>query len=358
MEFTLDVATLRQEVNLLQGIAEKKAGVAALSSLLIEASDQEIKLTASDLDTTLKTSVKASVKKEGSLCIPAQKLSDIVRSVEKGSITLKQEANNWTRITAGPSKFRVQGISVDQYPEIEISSGSTVELDGGAFIDMVDKTSFAITLEPSRFTLSGANLTVSDGKAVMAATDGHRIAVASLEIEDADAEFEILIPKKTLAEVCRMAGKTLVITDCKNQIVFTSGKRTIVSRKLTGTFPDYKLALPKNNNTKFSISSDALGKALRRVAISADDLNFSVKLDIAADKLTLSSSGDGESEEVIKIDAVGVPETGKKVHLNWKYMADFLGVTKKVTIAVGGATDPLDIREGDSIYIQVPLREA
>lgn len=357
MEFTVDVATLRPEVNLLNGIAEKKAGVAALATLLIEASDEGVRLTGTDLDTTLTTHVEASVKTGGSVCIPAQKLCDIVRSLDKGKLTIKQEANNWVRITCNTSKFRVHGLSTEHFPEIEKIEGDSIELDAKTFTSMVSKTAFAISPETTRYVLAGANLEVGDGKVRLVTTDGHRLAVSEHDIES-DHEFAVLIPKRALSEAVRMTEGSIKIVNGKNHISFESADRVMTSRKLNGSFPDYRAAIPKNNSLTLTMKSDELSRALKRVAISADDLNHSVKMSISEKKLTLSSSTDGESEETLEIQAAGVPDGGATVHLNWKYMCDFLGVTEKVTLRLGDATSPVEVKEKDSTYIQVPLREA
>lgn len=356
MEFTVDVATLRPEVNLLNGIAEKKAGVAALATLLIEASDEGVRLTGTDLDTTLNTRIDADVKTGGSVCIPAQKLCDIVRSLDKGKMTIKQEANNWVRITCNTSKFRVQGLSTEHFPEIEDVEGDSIEMDGKSFASMVSSTSFAITNEPSRFVLCGANLEIADGKAKMVATDGHRLALCEVDCES-EEDFQVLIPKRALSEAVRMAGKTLKIVNGKNHISFESDERLMTSRKLTGAFPDYRAALPKDNSLKFSVKSEDLSRALKRVAISADDFNHSVKFAISEKNLVMTSADDGESEETLAIKAEGVPDGGGKVNLNWKYLCDFLAVTDSVTLSIGESNSPVEVKGGHSTYIQVPLRE-
>lgn len=356
MEFTVDVATLRPEVNLLSAIADKKASVAVLATILIETTDNGIRLTGTDMESTLRTEIRCDVKTEGSVCVPAQKLCDIVRSLDNGKITIKSEPNNWVRLLCNSSKFRVQGLGKEHYPEVPEVDGDEVEMDAQAFAFLVSQTAFAASAENMRFIPSGANFEVKDGKVVMATTDSHRISISNAACEPEDADFTALLPKRALSEAVKMSDKRLTIKNSKNLVEFSSGNRILVARKHSGEFPEYRKVIPTEEQVSFSIDSEVLAKALRRVSVSSDDLSHSVTLQVTKDGIKLFSASNGEAEESIKVKTEGAEDSDMEIHLNWKFLSDFLAVTKRVRFSIETPTRPIKVEEGDAIYILVPLR--
>lgn len=358
MDFSINVDTLKKEVNLLQGVAEKKSGVAALSSLLIESTDTGIRLTGTDLDTTIQSEVTAEVTKEGAICVPAKKLCDIVRSMDSGTIKFKKEANDWVKVTCNTSKFRMQGMSKDQFPQIPEIEANEVIIDGETIKSMIKHTCFAVTQEESRFALNGAKIEIANGKAKMIATDGHRIALMEDDIDDIEAELDVLVPKRALVEITKFADNELVIKDSTNHIKFESGDRVLITRKLAMNFPNYEMAIPKNNDVEVAFDATEMVKALKRVAIMADERNRSCRLELLEDKMLLKATADGESEETVKCVVENYPEEGLTIHLNWQYLVEFLSTCTDPVFHLKNAMSAVEVVDGTSKYIVMPLRAA
>lgn len=356
MEFSIESDVLKKEVSLLQGIAEKKSGIAALSSLLIEATKDGVRITGTDLAITVQADIEATVKKEGDICVPAKKLYDIARNLREGTVKFKKDDNNWVRITCNKSKFRMTGLAREHFPVIPTITSDEVLLDADLFKSMVKHTCFATTQEESRFALGGAKLEIADGKATMVATDGHRIALVSEDIEDPEASLDILVPKKALLEVVKFADGEVEITHDANHLKFVSGDRLLISRKMAMNFPDYKRAIPKDNNIEVSFSAEDIVGALKRVAIMSDERNRSVKIEVTENKMTLSTAVQGESEEVVDCTTTNLPEEGVTIHLNGQYLMEFFLVCENPTFYIKDGLSASVAEEGTAKYVIMPLR--
>ena len=158
MEFTVSKADLVRELSLSQAVVEKKTTIPILSNVLLEASGDRVTLTATDLELGVRCFCQAAVKKEGAGTVPARKLLDFVRLLPEGDVHMKFQENHWVSITCGRSKTRIAGMSRDSFPELPQMPETIAEIPVKVLASQIARTSFAISMEESRFTLSGALL--------------------------------------------------------------------------------------------------------------------------------------------------------------------------------------------------------
>src|SRR5450631_651676 len=210
MEFTISKSDLVAELNLSQGVVEKKTTIPILSNVLIEAAGDRIVLTATDLELGIRCSCPARVKKEGSGTVPARKLLDFVRLLPDGEINIKFLENHWASITAGRSRTRIAGMSRESFPELPQMPEKVAEIPVKLLSSMISRTSFAISLEESRFTLNGALLLLKTDSTTMVATDGHRLAYVEIVSPAAGTgkSFRALVPKKAMGEIVKLADES------------------------------------------------------------------------------------------------------------------------------------------------------
>src|ERR1051326_3566586 len=255
MEFTVNKADLVRELSLSQGVVEKKTTIPILSNVLLEASGDRVTLTATDLELGIRCSCPARIKKEGAGTVPARKLLDFVRLLPEGDVQMKFLENHWASITAGRSRTRIAGMSRESFPELPQMPEAIAEIPVKTLTSMIAKTSFAISLEESRFTLNGALLLMRPEGLTMVATDGHRLAyvqAAPSESGTSDKPFRALIPRKAMGELVKLGddsddGAKAIIAGDDNHLFFQVGHRLLITRKLTGNFPDYERVLPKDH---------------------------------------------------------------------------------------------------------------
>src|SRR5207253_4070709 len=151
------------------------------------------------------------------------------------------------------------------------------------------RTIFAISSEDSKYTLSGALLLLKPGSITMVATDGHRLAHVekSEPLEDVTEEIKVLLPKKAMGELVRMISEsadteTVGFSRDDTHLFFDMGKRLLISRMLTGQFPNYEAVLPRNNDRIVTINREEVAAAIKRVAILSDERSHTVKLTLTS----------------------------------------------------------------------------
>src|SRR5690348_13228639 len=209
MEFSVSKSDLVRELGLSQGVVEKKTTIPILSNVLIEARGDRIILTATDLELGIRCSCPAKVKKEGAGTIPARKLLDYTRLLPEGDLNLKFLENHWASITCGRSRTKIAGMSRESFPELPQMPEAVAEIPMKLLSSMIARTSFAISMEESRFTLNGALLLLKPDGMIMVATDGHRLAFVESDVDGGlvTKGFRALMPKKAMAEIVKLADE-------------------------------------------------------------------------------------------------------------------------------------------------------
>ena len=354
MEFTISKTSLQKELGLVQGTVEKKNTIPALSNILIESvGEGTIRITGTDLDVTLRCETEAEIKTPGSMCVGARKLFDIARVLPDAPVSFRKEENNWATVKCERSNFRIAGIDRDNFPEVPSFKSAPVRLPTGIFKTLIDRTIFAITLEESRYTLSGAKFMLGKAGAKMVTTDGHRLAY--VERKDLgpgvpSEEIDVLIPRKTLGELTKLTSSfegEIGLGADENHIYFEVGPRLLISRTLTGQFPNYEMVMPKGNDKKADFDSVSLGQAIRRVALMADDRSHAIRFHLTPGSLHISSqtAEEGEARETVTTEYAG-DET--EIGFNAAYLQDFLNVLDDGTVS-------FEFKDGNS---QAQLRPA
>jgi len=329
MEFTIKQQVLKEELGYIQGVVERKSTIPVLSNILIESlGEGEIRILGTDLDVTIRCDAEAEIKQSGSMCIQARKLFDIVRTLDGGDVHFKKLENEWVQMKAGRASFRLAGVSREQYPELPIFKSAPMKLSSDIFNYFIHNTAFAITNEQSRFTLSGAKFMIADGKARMVTTDGHRLAFIEKAIDDAgDTTMDVLIPKKALTELVKISRDSdgeIQFGEDQNHIYFQTGGRLLITRKLSGNFPNYEMVMPKDNDKTVIFDLAEMKSAVRRISLMADERNRSDRITIRKDEveITAQSSEEGEGQEFVQADYDGTEEI--TLGFNWQYLQEFL----------------------------------
>ena len=341
MEFKIKQSVLKEELGYIQGVVERKTTIPVLSNILIESlGEGEIRIVGTDLDCTIRCDAEAEIIKSGAICIQARKLFDIVRALDSGDVHFKKEDNEWVTMKAGRASYRLAGVSRDQFPEIPQFKSTPLRLPAETFAYFIRNTAFAITNEQSRFTLSGAKFIIGDGSAKMVTTDGHRLAYVERAIDDKEAVMDTLIPKKALLELIKLSRGVGEVSfgEDPNHIYFETEGRLLITRKLSGQFPNYEMVMPKDNDKSVVFDLEEMRNAVRRMSLIADDRNRSIRLNVREGEIevTAQSAEEGEGTEVVQADY-----TGEAVQLgfNWQYLLEFLtnAATGDVFLAASGS---------------------
>jgi DNA polymerase-3 subunit beta len=354
MEFVIKQSVLKDELGFVQGIVEKKSTIPVLSNILIESvGEGTIRIVGTDLDVTIRCEAEADIRVAGSMCIQARKLFDIVRLLDGGDVHFAKEENEWVKMSCGKSKFRLAGVNRDQFPEVPSFKSAPLKLSAEIFNHFISNTAFAITNEQSRFTLSGAKFIYDGATAKMVTTDGHRLAFIQKNL-DASAQAEnmdALIPKKALMElvkISRDSSAEVSFGEDPNHIYFEVNGRLLITRKLSGNFPNYEMVIPKDNDKTVTFDSDEMKNALRRVSLMADERTRSVKITIRTGEIEIGaqSSEEGEASEKVTADYTG---DEVQIGFNSQYLQEFLNV---VSAAESSEAAPEQETDGETVRVK------
>jgi DNA polymerase III subunit beta len=354
MEFSISKNALTKELGFVQGVVEKKNTIPVLSNILIESvGENTIRIIATDLDVTIRCETEAEIGKAGSMCVQARKLFDISRLLPEATVRFRKEENDWVTVECENFRSKVAGVSRESFPEVPSFKSAPMKMPADVFKSFIDRTIFAITQEESRYTLSGAKFILDKTGAKMVTTDGHRLAYIArqdLGKNAAKEAIDALIPRKTLAELTKLTtnyeGEISLGAD-ENHIYFEVGPRLLISRMLSGQFPNYEMVMPKGNDKSVNFDNASLNQAIRRVALMADDRSHAIRFHLAPNQLQISSQSaeEGDASETVTTDYNGdVVEIG----FNAQYLQDFLNV-------VGEDQITFEFKDGNS---QAQLRPA
>jgi len=331
MEITVSRQDLVRELTATQSVVERKTTIPILSNFLLEAEDDRLNITATDLDQAIRTSAQVKVKKPGACTIPARKLYDYIKLLPDGDISIKLLENHWVQIRSGRSNTKVVGMARANYPQVpEFPTVAVTSIPLVALKTLIARTIFAISNEESRYTLNGALLIIKAESLAMVATDGHRLSFVEKpneNLEGISGEKRVLIPRKALQELQGLLNTTEVekveFADDERTLFFRIGHRTLSTRKLTGQFPNFEAVMPRDN-TKFAVvRSSELSASIQRVAQFADERSGAIRLRLEGNELKISanSTESGESEDTIDTPYSGDPIM---VGFNSIYIIDFL----------------------------------
>jgi DNA polymerase III subunit beta len=369
MEFSVTKSALLNELTTTQGVVERKTTIPILSNLLVEAKGSQVVITATDLELSVRTSCEAKVKKEGAGTIPAKKLLELVRLLPEGDIRFKLLENHWVEIVSDRKKYKLVGMAKENFPALPTMPHVLVKIPTAVLENLISKTKFAISMEESRYTLNGGLMILKPEMLAMVATDGHRLALAETDqkLAGLNGEVKVLIPKKAMDEVERLA--TAASSDAQmdfakdeSHLFFQVGHRLLISRILTGQFPNYEAVLPRENNKAIVLERAELGDAVRRVSQLADQRSHAVKFAISGEGVEISASSPeyGEAKETIEKEYKG---EAISIGFNSSYMLDFLGAAAEGPISMelkdeqsAGQLRPLADEKYRYRYVIMPMR--
>jgi len=353
-------------LRVVQTIADQKSTDPTLANVLIQTTNGGINLIATDLEVGTKGFYPAEIKEEGSITIPAKKTFEIVNELsDVADINISEMDNNWIKIVSEVSDFKIFGLPSDEYPSFpEYDSEALNEFDYELFKEMFRKTVFSIAVNEPRHTLNGLLIKIKDGKIIMVSSDGHRLSYIERPCEaKITKELSVVVPKKSIQEMLRIMSDekgTIKIGFEKNHIVFEKDNVILISRLITGEFPNFDAILDTSNLLKLYTNRSELIGAIRRVQLLAGEKTRYIKMNFKSDKLTLNSNNpnQGEAKEEINIQYPG-EETS--MGMNSRYLLDALSVinTEEVQLEILDHENPCVFRElNDNSYLSLvmPMR--
>lgn len=336
MKLTLRSQDLVRELSLAQGVVERKTTIPMLGNVLLEAKGGALELTATDLELGFRTSCTAEVEEEGSTTVPMRRLFDYARLLPDADLSIVSTSTDSISISCGSAKTSIAGMETRNFPKLAEVPETLSQLGAEPLLNAIKRTIISVAGEQSHYTLAGALLVIRSDSIGVVSTDGHRLSLYFEEQELAEMAEEVqgLMPRKAMAELQKVLEQaesgekkrpTVGFAMDENNMFFQSGRRLLISRKMTGKFPDYNRVMPKDLDIALELDGEKLGAVLRRVSQFSDERSHVVKFDLEDGKLQMTAgvSQFGSSEESLLVEYEGDP---LGVGFNAQYITEFLSV--------------------------------
>ena len=351
MKFSIAKEAFLGELQILQGIVEKRNTMPILANILMNVREGEIELTGTDLEVGLRTHIAAEIEKPGAITVNGKKIFEIVKSLPEGQTVQVELKDETIEIKAGESEFKILCLAKEDYPQVpEASFDKGVQLPLAGLREMIDRVFYAITQE-QRYYLNGALLSLKNRQIELVSTDGHRLSYTKKNEETLkmDKETSVIVAKKTLAEIRKLEDETLAFDVDENNLFFRVGPRTLISRIIESKFPNYQAVIPKDNPGRLTIGREELAGAIRRVALLSAERSKGIKFTVEKNKLRLFSSNPeiGEARDRLAVEYKG---QDLEIGFNAQYLLDFL-------TAVGSEKVVFEIKDENSAVLLKPEAE-
>ncbi len=361
LEITVQTKELAHVLNFATSVVEKRNVMSELSNVKLVAKNGILEIGATDLDLYLNQTIGAEIKKEGESTVSTQILSELVRKIPDKEIILKQEAGSeHLHIIGNSYKFDLLTLPAINFPQMEdLDAEVSLKVSCEEFARIVEYTSFAMSNEETRYNLNGIYLHIKNGEFLSAATDAHRFSIATSKVEPNINDFGVIIPKKTVVELLKIAKDAknihsdISVTLGANKIKFACNNLVLISKLIDGNFPEYETFIPTSNESKLIVNTKLLANAIDRVATITVDKFRAIKISLNDTQLTITATGEakGAANENIKFSNdkesyCSFSGNNITIGFNPKYIMDVLTTLKEeqVHIYLNDASSPALIK--------------
>jgi DNA polymerase-3 subunit beta len=327
MKFTITREKLHEGLGAVAASVPTKTTLPVLANILVEASKDGLRLSGTDLDIAVSTTIPASVDQEGATTLPARKLVEIVKELPNAAIRMSSSGEQRATIECGKSKFKLLGLSREEFPAFP-----TVKFEGGWKVaakdlqKLISHVAFAASTEESRPILNGVLWELRPERMRMVATNGHRLARMDVPTSgQGGGQADLIIPPKALEQIRRLfeGEDEIEIGKSDNHLGFRSTTTQIYTRLIEGPYPNYEQVIPRENDKSLTADKSALAAALRRMSIVASDQTHRIRMAFTngACKLSVQTPDLGEAQEELSVAYEG---DSLEIGFNAAYLLEIL----------------------------------
>lgn len=347
------------------GVVERKHTLPILSNILFEFDAEKIACVATDLEIQITTWLAEKSDSKTDVTVSARKLLDICRSLPDDTKVEIELVNDQIKLKAGKSKFNLQTLPAINFPKLQIGEdeGYKFSISQSKFKHLLSRVQYAMAVQDIRYYLNGMLLSLLGNKLTVAATDGHRLALDSIDLEEPCAGSDVILPRKMIIELIKLLKDSedkIEIQIGSNQIVVRSDDFELRSKIIDGKFPDYQRVIPPTYDKIFDIGRQKLQQALSRAAILTNDKYRGVRFAMTSGTLRVACSNNEqeEAQEEIEIDYNFDP---LDIGFNVQYVQDVLNNLECETVrcSFGDPTSSMLITvpgEQNFRYVVMPMR--
>lgn len=373
MHFTIEKKDFLKALSHGQGVVERRVTIPILAHVLVEAREDGIYLTSTDMDLCLVECMPGTVIQAGSATLPAHTLYDIVRKTsDRNTITVKLNPSNaQVQILSGPSRFNLASLPAEDFPKLSAGTYThTFKLPTQSLCYLIDQSSFAIASESSRQFLNGIYMHVvhHDSKIGLrsVATDGLRLACIEIPApENAQTIPGVILGRKTITEIRKLLGDSdaeLTVHLSDKRVLFELPTASLGSRLLEGIYPDYQDAIAIHEIQPIVVKTKDFASAIDRVATVVSDLDRIIQLEIQPQSMILSAASHELGSATEELDIDNEPQKSLKVGFNAKYLLEVMQkiAHEETEIFLEDSTEAAAVLRSpmtpDDIFLVMPMR--
>ncbi|MBB3102985.1 DNA polymerase III subunit beta [Azomonas macrocytogenes] len=366
MHFTIQREALLKPLQLVAGVVERRQTLPVLSNVLLVVQDQQLSLTGTDLEVELIGRVTLEEPAEaGEVTVPARKLMDICKSLPNEALIDVRLDDQKVVIKSARSRFTLSTLPASDFPNVEESQGSLAfTLPQEVLRRLIERTSFAMAQQDVRYYLNGMLLEVQKDQLRAVTTDGHRLALCSIDVGLGQIDrHQVIVPRKGILELARLLGdqqNEIKVVLGQHHVRVTTGFYTFTSKLVDGKFPDYERVLPRGGDKIVVGDRQLLREAFGRAAILSNEKYRGIRLQLQSGLLKIQANNpeQEEAEEEVSVDYEGA---SLEIGFNVSYLLDVLGVMGseqvKLTLADSNSSALLqEFGNDDSSYVVMPMR--
>ena len=369
MKFTVNSADIQRALNKVGGAIPSKSAIPILESMLFDLVNDQLTITATDLDVSLTISIQVKGSEDGRIVVPAKRLVDTIRSLspEVSPDFSIDTTTNKIRISTTNGEYNFTGESAKEFPNLpQFTSSDEIRLDAASLKRLVHRTAFAVSSDELRPAMMGVLLQARDGDLRAVATDGHRLVQVDQQLQGAEAlKRDVIVPARAFTLVARSleSGICTIIVN-NTHIKFTFESTQLISRLIDEKYPNYESVIPRENNKEMTIDRESTVLSLRRVALYASATTHQVRFEINKSVLTISAQDvdfGGEAKETMSCE---YSHDTMEIGFNSTYVVDILTHldSQKVVFRFSSPTHagivaPAEQKNGEKIIMLVmPVR--
>lgn len=365
MKLSIGREALLKPLQAVMGVVERRQTMPVLSNVLLVAKASGVTLTGTDLEVELVAEAAAEkVDVPGEITIPGRKFLDIARALNEGAQMGLQLDGDRLIIKSGRSRFVVSTLPATEFPLVDkIDANSRLDLAQSDVAYLLEKTQFSMAQQDVRYYLNGLMLETSKTRLRAVATDGHRLALCDINVENQDVTYgQVIIPRKGVMELHRLLGanEKIQLKIGTNHVQATLDGIRMTSKLIDGRFPDYERVIPSNPSFTLVADKTILRSALQRASILSNEKYRGVRLELGKDVLRIQANNPDQEEASEEIE-VGYSGEAMEIGFNVTYLLDAIAAVDgdRVEIDFIDSSSSCLIRSGDNNlarYVVMPMR--
>lgn len=364
MQITINRNKLAAALSKVQGATGNAKTMPILSTVLLNAEDGYLKLTTTNLEVGIIEEIDVEASKDGSICLPAKKLLEIVKTLPENEVKITATNKKWAEITSGKARFKMAGFDLDDFPTLPIiDEAETVDVEAAVLANLLDKVIVSASTDNTRYNLNGVYVEqLSTDGIKLVSTDGHRLAVVVHGAPGKPEKRGHIIPRGGIQEFRKAldGADKVEMGFTGSHAVMRVGDTIIVTRLIEGEFPDYEQVIPEYSGLTVSIDRREAINIIKRVSLLADDKTRGIRLDLENNimKISTTNPGTGDASEDTPVEYAGEALT---MGFNARYLLDFMATMSGKAVAVYTKDEhaPLMLKceaDQESLAIVMPMR--